>query len=202
MNTTIVIIILVVSLALIWFVLMPNSLKATYNRVENSFSNIDVQLEKRFDEIGQKLDIYMSTLQKESTLQRNVAALRSGITQAQNGSINDKVKADSAINGFMAMGFRTEGYPTIEAVSVLGPDLYNTISADEKELAAARRQYNKNATRFNTTIIQFPMSIIAKNCAMTEPFVLFKASDAKREPPRSTVLQQYNENHFNDDGTM
>lgn len=186
-NPVIVIIIVIVLFAILTY----NSLNAKRQRVKKSFSKIDVYLEKRFDEISSLLDQTMSAYDHESDVYVNLSRLRTGITKAQEeGSINSKVQAANQIQTVLASpAIRTEAYPQLQAITSLGVFTAKETAQLEDQLAAARLQYNSNATSYNTKITSFPAIIFAKLFGFSTPFELFEANEQKRERPISSTEQ-------------
>lgn len=179
-NPLIVIIVLVV----LFLIFTYNNLNARKKRVEKSFSNIDVYLEKRFDEIGALLEQLAAGYEHEENIQTEVAALRSSIETAKTGSINEKVGAANQLSSFIAApGFKTEAYPEIKAIESLGLFTAQKTSAVEDNIAAARSQYNDNATSYNTKILSFPTVLVAKLMGFGKAFELFKVTEGKKERP-------------------
>ena len=184
-NPLIVIIILVV----LYVILTYNNLNAKKQRVEKSFSTIDIYLEERFDKIGALLEQTMTAYQHEEEVYTKVSRLRTGITEAQEkGTINAKVEASNQIQNFLATpGIRTEAYPELRAITDLGMFTAKETSSVENELVAARKQYNQNVTSYNTKIKSFPALLIAGILGFKEPFELFKVSEGKKERPSLTA---------------
>lgn len=181
--TTVLIIIGVIVLLII---LMYNNLNASKNRVEKSFSNIDVYLEERFDKISALLEQTLTAYDFEEKTQTEIAGLRTGIVNAKSGSINDKVKAENQISAFMASPLmKTEAYPELKSIETLGMLTANETIKSEENLSAARRQYNNNATSYNTSLTAFPTSIIAGIFGFNQPYELFKVTEGKKERPMS-----------------
>ena len=98
MSTGLIVILVIIGL----IILMYNNLNASKNRVEKAFSNIDVYLEERFDKISALLEQTLTAYDHEEKTFQEISALRTGITNAQNGGINEKVKVENQISAFMA----------------------------------------------------------------------------------------------------
>ena len=90
MSTTLIIIGAIVLL----IILMYNNLNSSKNRVEKAFSNIDVYLEERFDKISALLEQTLQAMDHEEKTYQEISALRTGITNAKSGGINEKVNAE------------------------------------------------------------------------------------------------------------
>ena len=179
-NPIPVIIIVVVLLLIFTY----NNLNAKKKRVEKSFSTIDIYLEKRFDEISALLEQTLTAYQFEESVHTQVSALRSGIATAKSGSINDKVNAVNSISRINAIpGLKAEAYPELQTISKMGMFTMEKTSEIEDDLAAARKQYNNNATSYNTKISSFPTNLVAGIFGFKTPFELFKVSEGKKERP-------------------
>lgn len=186
-NPLITIIIVLVLL----LILIYNNLNAKKKRVEKAFSTIDVYLEKRFDQISALLEQTLTAYQFEGDVHTQIAGLRNGILAAKKGSINDKVKVENQITGFIASpGFRTEGYPELDAIVTLGMYTAEKTSEVEDNIAAARNQYNSNATSYNTAITSFPSVLVAGIFGFKTPFELFKVSEGKKERPTMRSIKE------------
>ena len=182
MSTGLIILIVIVVL----IILMYNNLNSSKNRVEKSFSNIDVYLEERFDKISALLEQTLTAYDHEEKTYTEISALRTGIANAKGGSINDKVNAENKMSAFMASPLmKTEAYPELKAIETLGMTTANETIKSEANLSAARRQYNNNATSYNTSLTAFPTNIIAGMFGFNQPYELFKVTEGKKERPVS-----------------
>jgi len=186
-NPLIVIIILIV----LFLIFTYNNLNAKKKRVEKSFSTIDVYLEKRFDEIGALLEQTLTAYEFEENIHTQVAALRSSVETAKTGSINDKVGAVNGVTGFLANpGFKTEAYPELKAIAEMGVFTAKKTSQVEDDLAAARKQYNNNATSYNIKIKSFPTVLVAGLFGFGKEFVLFQVTEGKKERPTMASIKK------------
>lgn len=179
-------VLIVIGVIVLLVILMYNNLNASRNRVEKSFSNIDVYLEERFDKISALLEQTLTAYDHEEKTYTEISALRTGIANARGGSINDKVNAENKISAFMASPLmKTEAYPELKAIETLGMTTANETIKSEANLSAARRQYNNNATSYNTSLTAFPTNIIAGMFGFNQPYELFKVTEGKKERPVS-----------------
>ena len=189
MSTGLIILLVVVGL----IILIYNNLNASKNRVEKSFSNIDVYLEERFDKISALLEQTLTAYDHEEKTYQEISALRTGITNAKNGGINDKVIAENQISTFMLSPLmKSESYPELKAIGTLGVITAQETIKSESNLSAARRQYNNNATSYNTSLTAFPTNIIAGLFGFNTPYELFKTTDEKKERPSSPSADYLN----------
>ena len=177
---------IIIGIVVVLIILMYNNLNASKNRVEKSFSNIDVYLEERFDKISALLEQTLTAYDHEEKTYEEISSLRSGIINAKSGGINEKVNAENQISAFMASPLmKTEAYPELKAIETLVVITENETIKSEENLAAARRQYNNNATSYNTSLTAFPTSIIAGLFGFNTPYELFKVTEGKKERPAS-----------------
>ena len=153
------IILIVVVLILIWIVSVYNGLISSRQKVENAWSQIDVQLQRRFDLIPNLVETVKGYMSHESEVLEKVTALRTSWASAKD--INDKVKIDNELSGalktIMAV---SENYPDLKAnqnFSELSEELRNT----ENKISFSRQFYNDIVTTYNTKIQVFPSNIVA-----------------------------------------
>lgn len=182
--------IVVIVLLILFLIFTYNNLNAKKKRVEKSFSTIDVYLEKRYDEIGALLEQLLKGYQFEENTQTTIASARTGILNAKTGSVNDKVNAINGLTTLLASPtIRTEAYPELQAIEKLAVFTMQKTSQVEDDLAAARIQYNSNATSYNTKISSFPTALVAGIFGFKVPFELFKVSESKKERPTFSSIK-------------
>ncbi len=153
------IILAIVAVAVIYVISVYNSLKTTENRVENAWSQIDVQLQRRFDLIPNFVETVKGYMNHESETFTKIAELRTSWANTQ--SVADKADIDNQLSGalktIMAV---SENYPELKAnqnFSDLSEELRNT----ENKISFSRQFYNDTVTKFNTKLELFPSNIIA-----------------------------------------
>ena len=176
-----IVLIIVLILIVLYVIVARNNIISKKNKVKESESTIDVQLEQRFDAVSQQLEVYQKSLKKESEIYERVVELRQSLSNNKN--LDDKLKAEEKLNNFIKYGIQVENYPTISSISILGDRLMAEISINEKEIAAAKRQYNSNVNRFNTYIQKFPTSIVAGLFSVKEIKLYELEDDSKRQKP-------------------
>lgn len=145
---------------LYYFIQINNSLIVLKNQVQKSWSNIDVILKQRFDEIPQLIEIINQYLIHEKKILDNVVHARTLYGQAR--SENDKIEASqelsNAFTGLIAIG---ESYPELKSNNNF-IQLQSRLSELEESLTHRREHFNDAVTNYNTMIEQFPSSIIAQ----------------------------------------
>ena len=158
---------------------MYNGLVQSRIKVDNAWSQIDVQLQRRFDLIPNFVETVKGYMSHEKETFEKIAALRTSWANAS--SVGEKAKLDgelsSTLKTIMAV---SENYPDLKAnqnFSELSEELRNT----ENKISFARQFYNDSVTMYNTKLQVFPSNIIAGMFNFT-PRDLFKAeSDEARK---------------------
>ena len=147
-------------LILILFVIGSyNSLVQLKQRVKNAWSQIDVQLQRRFDLIPNLVETVKGYTKHESeTLEAVIKARNTYVTA---GTPEAQMKADGELTQAISKLFAlTESYPDLKAnqnFSELSEELRNT----ENKISFSRQFYNDSVTRYNTKLELFPSNIIA-----------------------------------------
>ena len=153
-------IILIIVVVLVIFVIkLYNDLVSLKQRVKNAWSQIDVQLQRRFDLIPNLIETVKGYMEHESDVLTKVTELRTSWTSAK--TIKEKSELDGELSGalktIMAV---SENYPDLKAnqnFSELQEELQNT----EDKIAFSRQFYNDTATKYNTKLQVVPSNIIA-----------------------------------------
>ncbi len=179
MVIVIVIVVLIVVAAL-YYVGKRNSIIASRNRVNESWSGIDVQLKRRHDLVPNLVETVKGYAAHESETFEKVTQARADAMSAE--GVGQTAKAEQGLTGALA-GLRAvaENYPQLRATENF-QQLSRNLSELEDEIQASRRIYNSNVQSYNTAIQQFPGSIIANQGGFTarEYFEIEDAGD--REP--------------------
>ena len=173
------VILIIIVLLIIFIISMYNGLVTSRLKVENAWSQIDVQLQRRFDLIPNFVETVKGYMTHEKETFEKIAALRTSWTNAT--SIKDKANLDNELTAslktIMAV---SENYPELKAnqnFMQLSEELRNT----ENKISFSRQFFNDSATSYNTKLQVFPSNIIA-NMFNFQPFDLFKAeSDEARK---------------------
>ena len=183
MNASSIIIILVGLLFLLicYFIGIYNKLVNARNKVDNQFSQIDVQLKRRADLIPNLVETVKGYAKhEEGTLTAVIEARNKAISA--NG-INAKVEAENELSGVLTKLFAlTEAYPELKANTnflSLQDDLKDT----EDKITYARQFYNDTAMSFNNLVEMFPSNIVA-SIFKFKKYEFFKALEEEKEVPK------------------
>ena len=163
-----------------------NSLVKLRQKVKNSWSQIDVQLQRRFDLIPNLVDTVKAYMEHENDVLTKIAELRTSWANA--GSVAEKANLDNELSGalktIMAV---SENYPDLKAsqnFSELQQELQNT----ENKISFSRQFYNDSVTMYNTKLEVVPSNIIASMFGF-KPEELFKVES---EEARKNVKVDFN----------
>ena len=172
----------------IWVISVYNGLRRSQVRAKNAFSQIDVQLKRRFELIPNLVETVKGYMQHErSTLEAVIAARAqaAGALGAAQGAmlgvsaITNLANASSALDGALGrlMGL-VEAYPELKA-NQNALQLQEELASTENRIAFARQSYNDSVMRLNEQIVVFPASIVARTFGIGE-MGLFEADAAAR----------------------
>jgi len=177
MITWILIAVVVVVVALaIW---MYNSLIRTKIRVDEAWSDIDVQLKRRYDLIPNLVETVKGYAKHEKELLEKVTKLRADSMKA--GSLEEKGKSENMLSETLKSLFAVaENYPQLKANENF-LELQRELTDTEDKIQASRRFYNGNVREFNTKIQVFPTNIMAGILHYTDK-EFFMAEEGEKGP--------------------
>lgn len=172
---------LIAALLLVFFLFIGayNSLVSLRQQTANAWSQIDVQLKRRYDLIPNLVETVKGVMKFEQETLEKVVQARNMALGAQ--SVADKAKAESqvttSLNGLFAVA---EQYPDLKSNQNM-LSLQEELKSTEDKISFARQYYNDISTSYNTKIETFPSSIIASSGGF-KPRELFELDEpAARE---------------------
>jgi len=167
----------VVVVVIIWGVSIYNSLVALRNRFRNSYAQIDVQLNRRYDLIPNLVETAKAYLKHERETLEAVIAARNTAVSANRGAaaqpddaaaVQKVMAAEGVLTGAMTKFFAlAESYPDLKADKTM-TNVMEELSATENKVAFARQAFNDAVMTYNTEREQFPKNIIANNFGFKE----------------------------------
>jgi len=170
----------IVVIAVLYYIGKRNSIIASRNRVDESWSGIDVQLKRRHDLVPNLVETVKGYAEHESQVFEKVTAARSDAMSAQ--GVGETAKAEEKLSGALTdLRAVAENYPTLRATENF-QQLSRNLSQLEDEIQASRRIYNSNVQSYNTEIEQFPGSVIAGRGGFTAR-EFFEIEDASQREP-------------------
>ncbi|HWA64250.1 MAG TPA: LemA family protein [Candidatus Paceibacterota bacterium] len=177
--TTTTIILIVVAVLVLWVIGAFNGLVRGRNRVREAWSDIDVQLKRRYDLIPNLVETVKGYAAHEKdvlerVIQARAAAMGAGTRQAKGEAENN---LSGALKSLFAL---SESYPTLKANENFAK-LQDELTDTENKIQAARRFYNTNVLDYNTKLETFPTNVIGGMFSFKrEEF--FQMDTAQREP--------------------
>lgn len=151
-------IIIIAAVALI-LIGMFNSLIRSRNRVDEAWSDINVQLKRRYDLIPNLVETVKGYTQHESEVFKQVTDARAKAMSA--GTMGDKKQSEDALSGALKSLFAiSEAYPQLKANENF-LQMQGDLTDTEDKIQAARRFYNGNVRDFNTKLQVFPTNMFA-----------------------------------------
>ena len=184
MNGTLLIgILLVIGLvALIAYVVGAyNMLVRLANNIDKAWSNIDVILKQRHDELPKLVQVCNSYMTHERETLESVTKARNAYSAGLN--INDKAQAENQIVGALGKLFAVaEQYPDLKANQEFLA-IQQRISALESTIADRREFYNDSVNLYNIAIEQIPTLWVAQQIGYTERPLLTVASSDRKDMP-------------------
>lgn len=163
---------------MVWIIAMYNGLIRFRNRVDEAWSDIDVQLRRRHDLIPNLISTVKGYAAHEKELFEKVTEARTRAIGA--GTAEDKAKAENVLSGTLKSLFAVaENYPDLKANQNF-LELQRELSDTENKIQAARRFYNTNVLDFNTKLQVFPTNIMAGMLSFTKRD-FFQAAEEEKE---------------------
>lgn len=176
-------IILGVLVALVlWLVFTYNGFIALVNRAKEAWSDIEVQMKRRYDLIPNLVETVKGYATHEREAFESVTKARSAAMGAS--SVADHAAAENMLTGALKSLFAVaEAYPDLKANTNF-LELQRELSDTENKIQAARRFYNQNVMALNTGLEQFPGNIVGGmfSFAKREFFELSEGEQAAKEP--------------------
>ena len=174
---------IVVVVGLVLYLMMAyNGLVRLKVQCDNAWSDIDVQLKRRYDLIPNIVETVKGYAAHEKGTLEAVVAARNQAMTAQGPAA--KGEAEGLLTGALRQVFAlAEAYPQLRAVESF-TQLQNTLNEIEDSVQNARRYYNAVVRDFNTMIEQFPSNIVAGMGHFKEREFFQVSAAAEREAPK------------------
>jgi LemA protein len=175
-----IVLLAIVLVAVVYFIGIYNSLVGLRERVKQAWSNIDVLLKQRHDELPKLIDTCRQHMQFEQKTLEMVIKARTAVFQARDaGDVQAVGAAEQQLRAGLGQLYAVaENYPQLKA-SESFQQLQARISGLEEAIADRRELYNEQVQLNNTRVAQFPDLLIARRYGFTtKPLLEF--SDAEK----------------------
>jgi len=190
MSTSTIVFLVVVAAVIVFAITIYNRLVSLRNRFKNAFSQIDVQLQRRYDLIPNLVETAKTFMAHEKeTLTAVIEARNQALAASKHaarhpddsGAIRALSGAEGLLGGALGNFFAlSESYPELQANENMA-QLMEELSSTENRIAFSRQAYNDAVMEYNTYREQFPNSIIASRSSFNqaEPLEL-ESPEAKK----------------------
>lgn len=174
------IVLVVIAVLLVWLIAVYNGFVKLINRTKEAWSDIEVQLKRRYDLIPNLVETVKGYAKHENAAFENVTKARAQALGAQ--SVKEKEVADNMVTSALKSIFAVaEAYPQLRAVESF-TKLQDELSDTENKIQAARRFYNGNVRDLNTKIEMFPYNVIAGIFSFAKREFFELENEAAKEP--------------------
>jgi len=183
MNTT-QIAILIVAIIVVWAVFTYNRLVALRNRAKEAFSDIDVQLKRRYNLIPNLLEAVKGYAAHEKGVFEAVTKARANaLLTEQSGNIKNIAGAENMLTGALKSLFAVaENYPDLKASSNF-MELQRELRDTEDKIQASRRFFNTTVMTLNSMIQSFPVVLVAKTLGFKQE-EFFEIEEEEKAVPK------------------
>lgn len=160
------------------FIAVYNRLVQLKVRIDNAWAQIEVQLKRRYDLIPNLVETVKGYAKHEKGTLTEVTKLRA---QIMSGTPGERAKANDLLTGALKSLFAVaESYPQLKANENFKA-LQDELAGTENKISYVRMAYNDTVMEYNTSIKQFPASMLAGMFGFREN-QFFEASEAERGP--------------------
>lgn len=167
-------------IVVIWLVFAYNGLIRLRYQTQEAWSDIDVQLKRRYDLIPNLVETVKGYMTHEQQVFENVTAARARAMGAPMGK--EKAGAEDALSGALKSLFAVaENYPQLKANENFAK-LQDGLTDTEDKIQAARRFYNGSVRDLNIAIQSFPKNLIANSFGFKPMEFFGDLSDAEKQP--------------------
>src|SRR6266436_10208234 len=199
-QTTLIVLAILVGgafIAVLWGAGIYNQLVTLKNRFQNAFSQIEVQLKRRYDLIPNLVETAKGYMAHErGTLEAVIAARNQAVGGLQRAAANPGdpaamkalSSAEQGLSGALGRLFAVaEAYPDLKANQTM-MQLTEELTSTENRIAFARQAFNDSVMTYNNAVQQFPSNFIAGAFSF-QPAELLKATESDEE--RKAVKVQF-----------
>lgn len=181
----IIILIALIAVLALWGVGAFNKLVGLRNRVDNGWSQIEVQLQRRFDLIPNLVETVKAYASHETDVFTKVTEARAAAGKAvASHSVADAASAENAYQAArVAINAVSENYPELKSNENF-QQLQEELTSTENKVAFARQNYNDTVTAYNTALETVPTNIVARFGAFDHRDVFKVDDEAVRKAPK------------------
>ncbi|MDR2189782.1 MAG: LemA family protein [Candidatus Peribacteria bacterium] len=178
MSTPLLVLLVIIAVAVIYYISLYNKIIRLQTTRENAFSDIDVQMKMRFDLVDNLVNTVKGYAKHEKSTLNDIIEARNKFATAKN--MKEKADANNQVSSALKSIFAlAESYPDLKANQNF-LQLQNELSDIENKIAAARRFFNATTKEYNTTIQQFPANVLFHKTSET----FFEGEEVIKKAPK------------------
>lgn len=137
-----------------WYISTSNGINRMVVKIDESKSDIEVQLKKRYDVLTQSMNTAKGFVKHENEIFTNLHSVKSRMSVDE---INEAVtNQNEVMSNLMALG---EAYPELRSAELFS-NLQKQLTEENAQFAASKRAFNANVTKLNNMVVSFPSSIV------------------------------------------
>jgi len=173
------IVLIIIAVVVFFIIATYNNLVTSRQKVKNAWSQIDVQLQRRFDLIPNFIETVKGYMAHETSLFTKVTEIRTSWVNA--GTVNEKAELNNQLSGALkSIMAVSENYPDLKANQNF-LDLQEELRNTENKISFSRQFYNDSVTMYNTQLEVFPSNLIAGWFKFTQETLFAADSDEARK---------------------
>ena len=172
----------ILALIVLWLIFTYNGFVSLRNRAKEAWSDIEVQMKRRYDLIPNLVETVKGYAGHESGTLQKVTEARTAAMGAQ--TVEQHAEAENMLTGALKSLFAvSEAYPDLKANTNF-LELQRELSDTENKIMASRRFYNTNVQTMNTAVESFPGNVIAGSFGFKQMdlFELAESEQAAKDP--------------------
>lgn len=183
------VVIVICAVAVLYFIMVYNGLVSLRNRVKEAWSDVQVQMKRRYDLIPNLVETVKGYASHESsTLEKVIQARNSAM--ANQGTPAQQAQSENILSGTLKSLFAlSEKYPDLKANQNF-LNLQMELTDTENKIKASRRYYNGNVLALNNKIEMFPTNIIASVFSFAKA-EFFELSEDEKEAASKPVQVKF-----------
>ena len=159
-STIVIVLLVAFAVLVVWMIVSFNGLVRMRNRVQNGWSDIDVQLARRHDLVPNLVETARGYMQHERSVLEDVTQARLEAV-ASRPDIPARALAEASLTGALSRFFmNVENYPNLRASENMKL-LQEQLTSTENRIAFARQHYNDEVLQYNSAQLSFPRNILA-----------------------------------------
>lgn len=176
----------IVAVIIGWFIATYNGFVALKNRAQEAWSDIEVQMKRRYDLIPNLVETVKGYAAHEKSAFENVTKARAAAMGA--GTVGEHAQAENMLTGALKSLFAVaEAYPDLKANQNF-VELQRELSDTENKIQSARRFYNTNVRDLNTKLESFPDNVVG-NMFKFKPREFFELDESEQAAKNPVKVQ-------------